>query len=224
VEDLKTKTMKGPGLQLIREVKEFLRSLQFQELFIQANPKEFEDFYSWAFLPGMLFKAKKKWWAEGERSTPHEGIDLCLFYDKKGSLLKLPATIKIPAPCDGVFLAAAQDFLGITIFFAQSYKNKLTILWAFGHMELEGRLAPHEQIKKGQLLGSISAQRPKNPRMLPHLHISIAIPLSQNLLEEPSWRNLSDTRLSRLVNPLLIFKRAQILNWIPPLWAPMNST
>jgi len=202
----------NPNTQLIKGIKGLLASLRYQELILEANPKDLKAFDRWAFLPGMLFRARDKWWGKGKRALPHEGLDLCLFREKGGRLLRLPASSGIPAPCDGVILGTALDFLGESIFFTQSDTSGIPILWASGHMKLESQLVRQRVIQKGQILGSISQHRSKNPGMLPHLHISIAIPLHRVLLEEPSWKNLAKPQLAKLVNPLCMFKDAMMVN------------
>lgn len=52
---------------------------EFTENFVRLNGFE-KEFSEWYYKKGMGFQDRMKWWGdEGQRKTPHEGIDLCCF-------------------------------------------------------------------------------------------------------------------------------------------------
>ncbi len=55
---------------------------------------------------------KLRWLEKGERSTPHQGIDICYFLNDSGQIAKINSSIFIPALDTGIILTKVKDFLG----------------------------------------------------------------------------------------------------------------
>ena len=90
-----------------------LRNTRFTEFLIQKNALDKGGFKEWVFCPGMLFNSTDKWWGDqGKRDKPHEGLDLCLYKDRKDTILRLGEKAKVPAIYDGRVVRIVDDFLG----------------------------------------------------------------------------------------------------------------
>ena len=68
----------------------------------------------------MGFGATGKWWAEGMRATPHNGLDMRLYEDADGREAALDEATLVPTMDDGEVVAIIRDFLGESVFVAHA--------------------------------------------------------------------------------------------------------
>ncbi len=149
------------------------------------------DFAGWRFLPGMLFKAQEKWWAEGRRAGRHNGLDLRLYETKNAEVRALPEGAKIPLLKAGKIVRIIPDFIGHSIFAEHEEflfppggeKAKKRLFTIYGHVVpeegIEGR-----RLDCGSVLGKIAPAKGIVP---PHLHISMALVPGNIPLEGLRW-------------------------------------
>ena len=164
-----------------------------------------QGFERWAFLPGMGFGDREKWWQSGGlRSTPHEGVDLCLFTDTSGRLQALEGSIQIPAMYDGVVLKTLGDFLGCSIFLRHAcFDARGRVLHTvFGHTRpLEG-LCSGQAVAQGQIIAEMAGPPSRSTPILPHLHVSAAWVPASMPAADLVWEHLGRSREIALFDPL----------------------
>lgn len=175
----------------------------FGEQLINYNRLDEAGFEEWLFYPGMLFRSNEKWWGDGGcRSTPHEGIDLCLFRHKSGAVVQLDGTTKIPVTYNGEIVKIDRDFLGKSVYIRHEIFDRAgrQFYTVYGHTEPVHHLRPGAGLKAGDILASISDA--KKTKIFSHLHISMAwIPASCSV-ESLNWVTLADPGKVTLLNPL----------------------
>ena len=117
-----------------------------------------DGFKEWVFEPGMQFGEKSKWWGGGERTTPHEGIDLLNYRDADGNTIKINPGMKIPAIFKGTVTAIKEDFLGKSIFIRhpQYHETKMVLFTAYGHTEPDKGLFPGLPVKVNEIIGIVA--------------------------------------------------------------------
>lgn len=145
----------------------------------------------------MLFGSKTKWWSEGKRNTPHEGIDICYFLNSSGEIEKIDPNISIPAIETGEVLGIVKDFLGYSIFVLSEIDGNKYV-WAFGHMDLKKDLMSGRIVLKGEILGGIS--QAKNKKVPSHLHITMA--RLKAYPKQINWNTITDKAYFKLMDPL----------------------
>ena len=92
------------------EKKILIPKARFTEYFKRANGLADNGFSEWVFLPGMLFRAPHKWWGKGgKRDNLHEGLDLCIYRDRRNRICHFKETTRIPAMYDGVVLKIINE-------------------------------------------------------------------------------------------------------------------
>ena len=106
-------------------------------------------FKEWIFSPGMLFNASDKWWGDqGKRDKPHEGLDLCLYKDRRGRMRRLDEKTKIPVIYDGIVVGIVNDFLGKSVIIehglTDSDNNRFCTIY--------GHLNPHKGLHVGRIV------------------------------------------------------------------------
>jgi murein DD-endopeptidase MepM/ murein hydrolase activator NlpD len=184
-----------------------LRNTRFTEFLIQKNALLEGSFKGWVFYPGMLFNSTDKWWGDqGKRDRPHEGLDLCLYKDRKDRILRLGEKTKIPAIYDGVVVGIIDDFLGKSVIiehlFPECENNRLCTI--YGHTLSEDNLPIGKIVKEGDVIATLADSRRSKTNIFPHLHISIAWaskPISYDRLD---WDNIAALDSFTLLDPLLI--------------------
>ncbi len=93
-----------------------IKKSKFTEWIVRENALGRSGFQEWFFYPGMLFNAMNKWWGnQGKRDRPHEGLDLCFYKNRKGRILQLDESTKIPVLYDGVVVQVINDFIGKSV-------------------------------------------------------------------------------------------------------------
>ena len=161
----------------------------------------------WAFYPGMLFQSMERWWGNGGyRSTPHEGIDLCLYNDQKSRTLVLDKAARIPAMYRGCINNIIDDYLGETVFIAHDINddkgNQLYTI--YGHVKLLGMIVRGVILEDGDLVASISGTEHKQLKIIPHAHISVAWIPESFPPEQLSWKIMNESLDITLLDPLAV--------------------
>jgi murein DD-endopeptidase MepM/ murein hydrolase activator NlpD len=173
-------------------------------MLIAANRLNAADFCSWAFYPGMRYKALDKWWGDlGRRDFPHEGLDFCLFLDPSGRLRHLGANTWIPAMHDGVVRALFTDYLGqaVIIEHGNAPDKRQPYLSAYAHTQPLKEIRPGTRVKRGNIIATIADTRHSKANILPHLHYSIARATSEMVYKGMVWNDMRDPAKMVLINP-----------------------
>lgn len=184
-----------------------LTKTRFTEMLLQANTIDPEDIKCWAFCPGMLFNSLDKWWGDhGQRDFPHEGIDLCLYEDRSGKMLRLDEKTRIPAMADGVVRAMFTDYLGQAVIIehetAQSGNGRYVSVYA--HTKPRESLRPGVIVQEGDIIATIADTRRSKAKILPHLHFSLGRPSPDIVYENFVWNIMRDPDRVVLLNPLSV--------------------
>jgi murein DD-endopeptidase MepM/ murein hydrolase activator NlpD len=182
-----------------------LTKSRFTEMLIEANTPDPEAFKCWAFCPGMVFGSTDKWWGDhGQRDFPHEGVDLCLYENFDGQLLRLDATTRIPVIAGGVVRAIFKDYLGRAIIVEHDdFQNgEGTCLSVYAHTLPREDLRPGVPVRAGDIIATIADTRRSKAKILPHLHLSLGRP-SPDLVYEPFvWNIMRDPDQVALLDPM----------------------
>ena len=179
---------------------------RFTESLVRENGLDRRGFHSWVFLPAMLFGAEEKWWGDrGKRTRPHEGLDVCLFSDSSGNLLRLEAGTRIPAMYDGTLVAIIDDFLGASIVIEHRLpQHHGPLLTIYGHMVATETLRVGNTVSQAEIIGVLAGTSRATVRIHPHLHISLAWPPGNASYDRLTWRDLSDPHLFTMTDPLSV--------------------
>jgi murein DD-endopeptidase MepM/ murein hydrolase activator NlpD len=149
----------------------------FSDRLVECNGLRKAGFEEWAFYPGMLFGARRKWWGDrGRRLRPHEGIDLCFFAGKAAGHFRLDESSRIPAMFDGEVLGVEEDFLGRSLFLGHDIDDGQgrRLFTIYGHTAPGSRVRTGRRLRQGEILGSLSKTDGNPAGVLPHLHLSMA--------------------------------------------------
>ena len=186
----------------------------FTPLIVKANPSMRDDFEAWMFHSGMLFGSPDKWWGDlGQRDFPHEGLDFCLFRDPSGHLRRLGRRVRIPVVFDGVVRAVFTDYLGQAIVVEHDLPvqaDTLTggLLTIYAHTEPLDDVAPGRRLNQGDIIATIADTRRSKAAILPHLHLSMAIPAPGLSFDAFAWNIMRDPDRMVLLNPMHILRTA----------------
>jgi murein DD-endopeptidase MepM/ murein hydrolase activator NlpD len=173
-------------------------------MLIEANRLNAADFSSWAFYPGMRFKARDKWWGDlGRRDFPHEGLDFCLFLDAAGRVRRLNANTRIPAMHDGVVRALFPDYLGRAVIIEHSNApaEGQPYLSAYAHTKPSDHVRPGIQVRRGDIIATIADTSHSKADIFPHLHYSLARPSPEMVYKGMVWNDMRDPSKMVLMNP-----------------------
>ena len=177
----------------------------FCEKLVQHNNLLQRGFAEWAFYPGMLFKAAEKWWGDGERrSSPHEGIDICLYRDSRDAIQFIPKAARIPVIYEGRVKCITDDYLGNTLWVAHDIHdgrgNQCCTI--YGHVAPCAGSAPGDTIQDGEIVAAIADTEDKKMQIAPHVHITVAWIPECFPAEQLNWSTLNQAATSMLLNPL----------------------
>jgi len=183
--------------------------IDYTQMLINANQPALGDLCAWIFHPGMLFNSLDKWWGDfGTREFPHEGIDFCLYQNQSDQTQKIGPETNIPVMGDGAVRAMFKDYLGQAIIVEHETDNiaKGKFLTVYAHTKPQEDVQPGVQVKKGDIIATIADTKHSKARILPHLHLSLAIPAADLSYEEFVWNIMRDpARITRL-DPLNLVK------------------
>jgi len=172
---------------------------------LAVHPDAAPGFREWIFCPGMLFQSTGKWWGKrGQRSRPHEGIDLLLYLNHEGNILHIDETFPIPMLADGRVVGVMPDFLGESIIVEHpSFEGKTeNILTMYGHTHPLEYVQPGVAMKKGDIVATVAGRGRTTFTMSPHLHITMVKVLSPVSYEELNWDVIGSSEALALLDPL----------------------
>lgn len=185
----------------------FLNSTRFTECLIQKNGLDQGGFNGWVFCTGMLFHSTDKWWGDWKkRDKPHEGLDLCLYKDRKDTILRLYESAKVTAIYDGKVVGIIDDFLGKSIImehlFSDRDKNRLCTI--YGHTIPKYHLRVGSIVKQGDVIAILADSSRFKTNIIPHLHISLGWASETISYDRLDWKNIGGPNTLTLLDPLQI--------------------
>jgi hypothetical protein len=190
---------KGPGKTPV--------STTFHERLRSCNDLDKLGFEEWLFLPAMLFGSTAKWWGDrGKRDKPHEGLDLYLFRAQQGDIRTLDEKTMVPVLFEGQVVKISGDFLGESVFVGHNtHRNDGSQLHSiYGHVNPGATIRPGEELREGDIIGTIAQARRGGEAVPSHLHVSVAWIPDTLRSEELDWKTLGDARKVVLLDPLSV--------------------
>jgi murein DD-endopeptidase MepM/ murein hydrolase activator NlpD len=166
---------------------------RFTEFLKRENRLDRCGFEAWAFWPGMLFRAAVTWWGDREkRAVPHEGVDFCLYADRRGRVLCLEEGIRVPVMYDGVIIRIIDDFLGKSVLAAHglSGADRTPFLTVYGHTVPRPDLAVGAAVTAGDVIATIAGAGGSKGAVHPHLHVSMGHTSGLVPYERLEWGNM----------------------------------
>jgi hypothetical protein len=182
-----------------------MRRSSFKEHFLKLNHLQ-EHFSDWLFRPGMLFRAREKWWSGGIRPRPHEGLDLCGYRDQKGNECLFAKDTLVPVIYRGKVVKTEDDFIGQSVFVAHDdcAGAEKTLYTIYGHIRPSNEIRQGSTLNEGEIIGAIAEPAKGNPVIPAHLHISVALIAKSVRPESLSWKLIGETEEVLLRDPLKI--------------------
>ena len=187
-----------------------LNKTGFTDMLMAANDLDPLDFQSWAVCPGMLFQSPRKWWGDrGRRDFPHEGIDLCLYANRSGRILRLDHTTRIPAMHAGVVRAIFTDYLGkaVIIEHESAVNGSGKLVSAYAHTIPREGLRPGAVVAAGDVIATIADTSGSKAKIAPHLHYTIGTPSPDLAYENFVWNHMRNPDMIALLDPLKFIDR-----------------
>jgi murein DD-endopeptidase MepM/ murein hydrolase activator NlpD len=164
-------------------------------------------FEGWVFLPGMGFDEKEKWWGHmGTRQTRHEGIDLCLYRDCEGRMVRVNPGSRVPAMYDGIVVAVIPDFLGHTVVLEHCFGACApdTFYTLYAHTVVGTDLAAGSHVDQGHVVGRVADPKSSGASISAHLHISAGFPEKGLPPQNLNWTDISHRRQIALFDPTVL--------------------
>jgi murein DD-endopeptidase MepM/ murein hydrolase activator NlpD len=177
----------------------------FTEFLIRENDLAEGGFERWAFCPGMLFNGRVKWWGDrGRRDHPHEGLDLCLYLDRRGQMRRLSEKTRIPAMYDGLVAAIADDILGQSVIVEHQFfgSDADRICSIYAHTRPQSGLQSGTPVKAGDIIAAIADASRSKAGILPHLHISLARLTRAAAFDRFDWQTINRCHAITWLDPL----------------------
>lgn len=185
-----------------------LRKTRFTEFLVRENALDDRGFCGWVFYPGMLFNALDKWWGDkGKRGKAHEGLDLCLFRDRRGRIQRLDEKTRIPVLYGGVVVGIINDFLAksVIIEHALADGDDSKSYAIYGHTIPHGDLCVGRVLKEGGVIGTLADSSKTKANIFPHLHISLGWTSSVISYDKLDWATMGAPHNLILQDPLHVF-------------------
>jgi hypothetical protein len=180
------------------------KKTRFTQFLIRENALDKDGFREWVFHPDMLFQATEKWWGDRtKRSTPHEGLDFCLYRNGQNHVASLNVGTKIPAMYGGTVMKIIDDFLGKSVIVERERSaGDGAFLTIYGHTAPVEGLRLGRSIGEGEVIATIAI--PKDPRIgvVPHLHLSLALVSETVRYEDLDWKKMSNLVALTMLDPL----------------------
>jgi len=193
-----------------------LKKTGFTEFLVRENDLAKGGFDCWAFCPGMLFNGRGKWWGDrGRRDHPHEGLDLCLYLDRRGRMRRLSAKTRIPAMSDGRVAAIADDILGRSVIVEHHFCGGAAgrICSIYAHTRPQSGLQTGTPVKAGDIIADIADASRSKAGILPHLHISLGRLTRAAAFDRFDWKTINRCDAIAWLDPLpVIGEPYQVLN------------
>lgn len=181
----------------------------FHERLLFLNNLDGLGFKEWISHPAMLLDSLHEWWGDqGRRERPHEGLDLCLYRTKEGSIHHVADETKIPVIFEGQISNVTDDFLGESVFVSHGAydSNERQLHTIYGHVKPGDDIRPGERLSEGDIVGVIAETRNGGVALPHHLHISVAwIPNTMHV-QELGWQTINDLTRVVFLDPLGIIE------------------
>jgi hypothetical protein len=177
----------------------------FSEYLVEYNNLRDAGFEEWAFYPGMLFGAQGKWWGDRRlRPKPHEGIDLCLYADKAGQVLRLDESSRIPVMFDGEIVRIEEDFVGESLYVGHEIDDGQgrQLFTIYGHTKPEDSARTGGRFGQGEVIATLSSPDREAAGAFAHLHLSVAWVSKTQAPDALNWELLHDPSVAILLDPL----------------------
>lgn len=184
-----------------------LKKPRFSEIIVKANGLAQNGFDCWVFCPGMQFSAPDKWWGDyGPRDFPHEGIDICLYADRSGRVLRLDQDTQIPVLDDGVVRAVFSDYLGKAIIVEHENPagDPVTFLSIYAHTNPLTGVGVGARVREAEVIATIADTSRSKANIRPHLHFSIGLPSPSLSYESFVWNIMRNPEMVTLLDPLAV--------------------
>lgn len=146
------------------------------------------DIQRWLISDGMGFGSLSKWWSQGVRRLPHNGIDLRAYEDSYGRMGELDSASLIPAIGDGRVLGAIKDFMARTVFVEHEPVDGRRFVSAYGHVAPDAQCVIGYEVREGQSIATLSVS-PDMP-VPAHLHLSLILLPADIETSTITWQTL----------------------------------
>jgi murein DD-endopeptidase MepM/ murein hydrolase activator NlpD len=186
-----------------------LKKARFTQMLFDENALAQNGFETWVFCPGMLFNSPDKWWGDrGQRDYPHEGIDLCLYRDRRQRTLRLDEMTRIPAMHKGVVKAIFKDYLGkaVVIHHENLSGENARFISLYAHITPRADLEIDTLVQEGDFLGTIADTSSSKAKIIPHLHFSLGLASPSLSYEGFVWNTIRKGDIITLLNPLEVIE------------------
>ena len=151
----------------------------------------------------MLFGSSEKWWGDGRRDNPHEGLDFCFYRSRENTVHRLEENTKIPAMFDGAVARIIDDFLGKTVMLEHKIPgSSITLYSIYGHVIPDGSAYAGSSVKQGDVIAVLAGKGKSKAEVFPHLHITLGYPSGDISCAELNWNTISDPEIFKLIDPL----------------------
>jgi len=187
-----------------------LQKTRFTEMLIEENALDQNGFENWIFCSGMLFNSPDKWWGDrGQRDYPHEGIDLCLYRDRRQRTVRLDEKTRIPAMHNGVVRAIFKDYLGkaVVIHHEKFGSENARFISMYAHITPRPDIEIGTLVQEGDLLGTFADTSKSKAQILPHLHFSLGLASLALSYEGFVWNTIRSSDIITLLDPL------EVIDW-----------
>ena len=186
------------------------KKTRFTQWLIRENGLDEPGLKEWIFCPGMLFHALCKWWGDkGPRNTPHEGLDMFLYRDRQGRIVRLDEKTRIPVMFDGVVVGIINDFLGSSVVVEHAFPDSDTerVCTIYGHTNPLKDIHIGRGVKQGDIMGTLANPGQSGFNLMPHLHISVGWASKPISYDRLNWDTIGTSGTLTLLDPL------DIINW-----------
>ncbi len=175
----------------------------FRDL-LSLNGIPHDDIESFIFKEGMRFCDTEKWWGEGgERTVPHEGLDILYYGKTDGEKIRLRPGTVIPAVSDGEVVLIIDDFIGRSLFVRESEDLLGGSFYSiYAHVKLLDDINPGVEVRAGDPIAAIAELPVKTYRVYPHLHLSMAYIEAGFQLDQIRWEMIGTCKKIHLLDPL----------------------
>jgi murein DD-endopeptidase MepM/ murein hydrolase activator NlpD len=151
----------------------------------------------------MLFGTELKWWGDrGKRNSRHEGLDLLLYRNNDGQVLRLDDKTMVPAIYDGTVVSVIDDFLGRSIFMEHHSHGNRTFFTAFGHTRPLKGIKAGSKVKEGDIIATIAEISDPKIKITSHLHITAGWASGDLQCEMLNWETIVSSKVIKMVDPL----------------------
>ena len=186
-----------------------LRNCRLHDMMLEVNKLNHAGFKHWRLCPGMQFNGLQKWWGDhGKRDFPHEGIDICLYRDVDGQIIRLDDTSQVPAISNGTVKAIFTDYLGQAVVLAHEKVNtaEQRLLSVYAHTTPLPHITVGSAVKEGEILATLADTRHSKAKIIPHLHFSLALASPALTYENFVWNVMRRPDRITLLDPLLFIQ------------------